>query len=172
MQDNTYRLVPLTKGKYAKVSSEDYEAVAAWAWYFQSQGYAARTKRNKGGAKAGQKVIYMHRFIMDPPPELQIDHIDGDRLNNTRQNLRICTPSQNLQNAVSKRGKSKYKGVHQHSAFKRKRRWQATIMVHGRVLSFGYHMTEEEAARAYDVAARLHFKEFARTNFPEEGRLL
>lgn len=98
----------------------------------------------------------MHREIVDAP---EVDHRNGDRVDNRRANLRAATHLQNCQNARPK-GQSRFKGVSRY-----RERWHARIKVPGRRIDLGSFHDEESAARAYDVAAREHFGEFARLNF-------
>ena len=89
--------VPLTKGVFATVSDADYHRIlAVGSWCLTNTGYAVHWYSDSQTGK--RKALYMHRFIMDAPPDLQVDHIDRDRLNNTRANLRFATRSQNQGN--------------------------------------------------------------------------
>jgi hypothetical protein len=106
-----FRLIPLTRGEFAKVSPCDYPSMARFNWHAQraAHGYYAALCRTINGKK---KTIFMHSLIMNPPAGLMVDHIDGDGLNNCRPNLRIATNAQNNRNCCAKiNGKSKYKGV-------------------------------------------------------------
>lgn len=91
-----------------------------------------------------------------------VDHIDGNQNNNNIDNLRVCTRQQNIQNMHSRRGASKYKGVHWH---KRDMVWMARIGVNGKRVWLGQSKDEVVAAKLYDEAARKHFGEFANVNF-------
>jgi len=108
----------------------------------------------------------MHRVIMNTPIHLEVDHVDHNTLNNQRYNLRNCSHCQNSKNQKShKDSTSKYKGVFQ----KRPDRFQSHITQNGKIIHLGTYKTEEEAARAYDEAAkRLHGK-FAYLNFKKTG---
>lgn len=151
--------IELTKGKFALVDDGDYEMLMKWCWYFTSTGYAA----NKGGVDRG-RIVYMHRYIVDCPEGMVVDHIDGDKLNNHRGNLRIVTASQNLMNTkrLRKGAKSVFKGV---SAASTKGKWRAYIKAYGKYEHLGHFNTEEEAAIAYDAAALKYFGEYASLNF-------
>lgn len=107
-------------------------------------------------------TCYLHRVIMNAPPGVQVDHINGDTLDNRRCNLRLCTHKENGHNRKLQGGTSKFKGVTWH---KRDRKWQAGIRHNGKQIHLGYFNDDVEAARAYDRAARKYFGEFARVNF-------
>lgn len=153
------REIPLTKGKFAIVDDADFAAVSQYKWHF-SRGYAVATPSRRG------KHIFMHRLILNPPLGFQTDHVDGNGLNNRRQNLRVATCRQNQQNGrkrILMSGRptsSRYKGVHWH---KRDKRWHVRIRDNsGRRMWLGAFEFEDDARRAYQEAAlRIHGK-FAR----------
>lgn len=135
----------------AKVDTDRVGDVSAYNWTL-SRGYAKAHPR--GGS------VYMHRLLC--PTAAQVDHIDGDSLNNCASNLRSTTQSQNMQNARPHAdGSAAYKGVSFH---KRRGKWRARIYVKGVEQSLGSYYTPEAAARAYNEAARAHFGEYARLN--------
>ena len=107
-------------------------------------------------------MIYMHREILNAPSELQVDHIDGNKLNNHKANLRLATLWQNTFN-VSKRQHttSIYKGVYWH---KGANKWCAFLWFNQKYVYLGLHMSEVEAAKAYNEAATKYFGEFAKLN--------
>jgi len=159
------RRIPLTQGKFAIVDAADYAWLNQWKWYYHKLGYAVRSvwEEHKKG------LLYMHRVILNAPPDMQTDHRNMEGLDNRRCNLRLCTSSQNKMNKRKRAGcSSRYKGV---CWFPRDHKWKGYIEVNGRTRNLGYFDDELDAARAYDVAARQHFREFARLNLAEEKRV-
>ena len=154
--------IALTQGKFAIVDDEDYEWLNQREWCEVRDHrtfYAMRTDRT-----SGKKInIRMHRAIMEPLSMFEIDHINGNGLDNRKVNMRICT---SLENHFNRRrrldSKNKYKSIYWH---KLKRKWQATISVNRKKHHLGYFEKEAEAAKAYDKAAREYFGEFANMNF-------
>lgn len=136
---------------YALVDDADFDVVAGHHWHVSSTGYAAAT--------IGGKRHYMHRMIMNPPNAFMVDHIDGDKLNNQRANLRICTNGENMRNKLEMSGnKSGHRGV---CRKKNHRRWTATIKLNKRNIHLGYFDTAEEAIGARLKAETEHFGAFA-----------
>lgn len=158
------KTIPLTQGKVALVDDADYAAVSQFKWCAMKIGrrfYAVRNVRRPDGKVANQ---YMHRFLM--PGAAEVDHINGDGLNNSRENnLRSVTTRQNRQAFKRKAaGKtSKFRGV---SWRKERGKWRAHIQVYGKFVHLGTFSNEIDAARAYDAAALKYFGEFAHLNFP------
>ncbi len=156
--------IPLTKGKFALVDDEDYDRLVAIGRWHYSNGYAARNFRRKrlSDGKMVNKGIWMHRVIMDTPDGMDTDHIDNDKLNNQRINLRICSRSENQQNTCKRsHNTSGYKGV---SWSKRDKKWEAKIKFDGKSRALGNFTCKHEAARAYNAAATKYFGEFACLN--------
>lgn len=151
-------LIPLTQGKFALVDAENYDFLAQWHWSYKC-GYAFRNPKINGK----YRTIHMHREIMGMPKIKQIDHIDGNGLNNTKGNLRLVTNSQNQMNSKkrSKKASSEYKGVH---FGKREQKWVAQIGFNGKRKCLGYFDSEFEAASAYNEAAVKLHGEYARLN--------
>ena len=146
------------------VDDEDFEHYNRFAWQYNEK--ASKTNcvyAQRHGAVNGKKTtIRMHREIMGvTDPKIHVDHIDTNPLNNQRANLRLCSHTQNCQNSSHRKNSaSKYKGVS-----KTKNRWCSKIHPNNQRITLGYFDTEEEAALAYDVAAKIYYGEFANLNF-------
>lgn len=153
--------IKLTQGKTALIDNEDYEAISAYKWFFNN-GYAGR--RN-GGDRIITKSITMHRAILNPAPDLEVDHINGNRLDNRRQNLRICTRQQNMMNKRPYKNKtSKYKGVCWNKV---SGKFIAHIRNNGKFIYIGQSDNQKELALKYDKVARELYGEYAWLNFPK-----
>lgn len=148
----------LTKGYVALVDDEDYEELSKHKWCYDGSGYAIRSTTLERGK---YKRVYMHHAIIGKKEGLYVDHINGNKMDNQRKNLRHVTGSQNAQNSKSSAGASRYKGLTWH---KPTHTWSVRIMVDGRRLSLRYFKSEEDAALAYNAAAVKYFGEYARLN--------
>jgi hypothetical protein len=137
-----------TKRGKVKISDSDYELVSQYKWRLDKDGYAIAHDGNGG-------YISMHRMITNCPKGMVIDHINHDSQDNTRENLRICTHSQNLGNAKIRKSKSGYKGV----TIKKNR-----FYVYCAKKYIGSFKNIQDAAIAYNNAAINHFGEFALLN--------
>ena len=140
----------------ALIDIEDVERVKNIRWGFHF-GYVVERVRGKPRR--------LHSFIMGDH-YTEVDHIDGNRLDNRKKNLRKATRMQNVQNTPKRRNcKTNYKGVEKLS---KGSRWRARITVEKQTINLGTYATEQEAAMAYDMAAMRYFGEFARLNFPSK----
>lgn len=149
------KLIPLNRGLFAIVDDEDYEGLSQNKWYLTSHGYVKSHRE------------YMHRILLSPQPDQQVDHINMDKLDNRRVNLRVCSARENsLYRPINKNNHSGYKGVSQRKDTKR---WQAYIMVNRKRLHLGYYDTKERAAKVYNEAATKYFGEFAYLNEVSNG---
>lgn len=147
------------KGKFALVDDEDYEKVIKFKWYL-SHGYVVYQHYL---CKDGKRIYsWLHRLVMDAPKGMDVDHINRNKLDNRKQNLRICTHPQNLFNSKDKGGSSQFKGVAWNKYHKK---WQAYIGKDYKKYRLGYFNVEEDAAKAYDLKAKELFGEFAYLNF-------
>lgn len=159
------RELRLTDDYVTLVDDHDYERVSALKWSVSAPKdankiYVLRTVRKPDGRWTTQ---YLHRFLLNVTDSgVQVDHRDGNTLNNRRSNLRTCTRAENVRNTRKRRdGVSRFKGVSRD-----RRKWKAEIQIDGQRVYLGRFQDEHCAALAYDNAARKYFKEFARLNFP------
>lgn len=160
--------IQLTKGRVCLIDESDFHLVMRYSWRYSPNtkraefGYAVTTARIDGRYR---RTVTMHRLLLSPPKDKQVDHINGDRLDNRRANLRLASRSQNMFNArkSSAASTSVYKGVFWNS---QKERWHAATYENGRVIHLGFFEDESLAALASDAYALKRCAEFARTNFP------
>lgn len=152
------RVLLLTNGWFALVDDEDYAGLAGYDWVYDA-GYA--TRHDPDGAP-GYRRVSMHRQILNAPKGVSVDHINGDRLDNRRINLRQCSHSQNTKNQKRRvTNTTGFKGVSKGRAG----RFRACIVVDGKSIEIGRFANPIHAAIAYDEAAKVHHGEFARLNF-------
>ena len=155
--------IKLTQGKVTMVDDEDYEYLSKNKWQAGQKGSSFYATRRIKLTNGKSKTIYMHREIMRPPQGMQIDHADGDPLNNRRNNLRICTQTQNNGNSKTRRDNtSGLKGVYWHKTGKK---WGAQLHFQKKHIHVGLFTNKDVAALAYDKAAKEYFGEFARLNY-------
>ena len=151
--------IKLTQGRYAIVDDGDYEWLSQFQWYFH-QGYARRDVKNSKTGKT--KTVFLHRVVNNTPDGMDTDHINQNKLDNRKENLRSCTMSQNLSNRTKqKNNTSGYKGVTWH---KLGGKWQAQIRIKSKFKYLGYFSNIHDAVQAYNIAAQDKFGEFAFIN--------
>lgn len=154
--------IQLTNGGVALVDDEDFEMINKYKWFAHKEGntfYAWRHIK-KGMRQYG--MVKMHRQILNPMDHEQVDHVNGNGLDNRRANIRVCSNSQNMMNQkIRSDNSSGFKGVSYHAQNKR---WRATINLNGKQISAGCYATPKEAAIAYNRKAIELFGEFARPN--------
>jgi hypothetical protein len=142
----------------AVVDEEDYAFLSQWTWYpyVRSNGvYVGRRVRDNGR----QKTIYLHRLLLNAPKGIEVDHINGNPLDNRKSNIRLCTRSQNNQNIKKTKGKIPYKGVSE-----KRDGYQVSVAKNGKRHWVGSFKTIKEAALAYNKKATELFGEFASVN--------
>lgn len=157
--------IPLNRGYVAIVDDEDYDRLSQYRWFVTINPSGNKYAKRRHTINGVTKHFRMHREVLGlshPPP--YVDHVNWNGLDNRKQNLRICTQSQNCQHMRPRsNGSSIYKGVRKHG---NRQSWSSEIYIKGERIYLGYFLNERDAARAYDGAAKKHFGEFAVLNFP------
>lgn len=159
------KTIELTQGYEAYVDDEDYEQVAAYDWAVDIRPNTCYASSNLRRGRTGPRVR-LHRFILQPPDDIQIDHIDRNGLNCQRVNMRLTSWQGNGRNIIQPQGEegTGYRGVYKHHYSER---WIARIRdENGKKTHLGSFDTPEQAAAAYDEAALRMHGEFAVLNFP------
>jgi hypothetical protein len=153
--------IELSQGKFALVDDENFEWLNRWNWVYGCRGYAVRTIHIK--SREGKRktiMVWMHREVAKTPQGFQTDHINGDRLDNRSENLRIVTSQRNKWNSsMPFNNTSGYKGVS-----KRNNKWEASIHLNDKKFHLGYFSTKEEAANAYNEVAKQNFGDYSKLN--------
>ena len=170
-EHSPYVRVELTQGKFMLVDTDDLEIATTrkWSALYMKSGklgnfYAAAFDNTKH-----KGLILFSRFLLDAQTGAQVDHVNGDTLDNRRSNLRLVSRAQNQQNRIKHTaGSSKYKGVH--ATGNNKNPWQARITVKGKTKYLGSYKTEVEAAHAYNYGAVENFGKYARINILTGGK--
>lgn len=142
------------EGKFTLVDDEDYEWLNQFKWYV-CRGYVF-------GTIAKDTKAYMHVLILKPPPDMETDHENLNKLNNQRYNLRVCTRTQNIVNRKKRKDSThEYKGTYFDG---RRNKWGGRITVNKKRIFLGHFKTECEAAKAYNKRALEAFGRFALLN--------
>lgn len=145
----------LSDGDEFKFDIEDFEKVKLFTWYPSGEGKSNKTCINS-------KREYIHRYIMNAPKGFEIDHIDRNRMNNCKSNLRLCGHQQNQCNQpLQSNNKSGVTGVRFHES---RKKYIARIKFYGKEIHLGYYNELITAIQARDVGAKLLFGEFAVLN--------
>jgi hypothetical protein len=160
--------IKLNRGHVAIVDDDDHSRLSEYKWVAY-----AENRRSDGSVRVYARrhcgrMVYelMAHAVLRPRYGLFVDHINGNTLDNRKENLRLATHSQNMFNKRPRvNAASPYKGVE--SSDGTVRPWRARITFGGKRRHLGSFATEEEAALAYDHAARESFGEFAWLNFPD-----
>jgi hypothetical protein len=155
--------ISLGNGTSALVDDDDYDRLRSYQWFLSGTGYAVGFVPVNGRFE----LVYMHRLILKAGPDQLVDHVNGNKLDNRRCNLRLATPQQNSQHKrVSPLSNTHLKGVGWH---KRRRKYHARIQFQGMRCHLGFFQDAELAALAYDAAARTLFGDYALCNIPTSG---
>lgn len=156
--------LPLPGGDIAVIDESDIEAASGYNWYLSDSGRGKRYVRSRKSRT--NSPIYLHRLILPGADGRHVDHVNGDTLDNRRENLRVASHTENTRNSsVPRNNTSGFKGVSKATWVTG--RWRATIRIDGKQAFLGVFDTPEEAAIAYDEAAKNHYGEFAHLNFPD-----
>lgn len=158
--------IELTQNYKAIVDDEDFDYLNQFHWNVRIVSGTQYAKRN---INIGQKqtTSNMHREIMKCPKNMMVDHINGNGLDNRKENLRICTRSENLMNSNKPKDakSSKYKGVnYQKLTPGHKKVWRAEIRLNKKSIFLGCFELEKDAAKTYNEAAIKYFGQFAKLN--------
>ena len=159
--------IQLTQNKFTIVDDEDYEHLNQFNWHIKkgrNTYYAVRTNFKLN------KKIPMHRIIMNPSDNMQIDHINGNGLDNRKENLRVCNRYQNGGN--SRLSKSNISGIKGVSWNKKNKKWVAQICINSKQGNLGSFINKFEAKEAYEKAAKEYHKEFYSDGIHKEDKEL
>lgn len=153
--------IKLSQGKTSLVDDEDFEKFNIFNWNAHKKGNSYYAKRGVR-IKLKHKTLLLHREILDAPDGFDVDHIDGNGLNNQKSNLRICTRKQNLWNSSPHKDNANgAKGVSWH---KQDKKWRVRIMKDGINYELGLFDSIKEAKNAYNIAAKKYHGSFSRLN--------
>lgn len=155
------KTIPVNVGKKGKngiatalVSDEDYSFVSSKNWSMHKKGYPVTAFKNKRGKWTNRP---MHKFLMSEKEGFEVDHINRNRLDNRRENLRYATDLENPRNRIhTKANKFGQKGVYKDGKW-----FRAGISVNGKKIYLGRHETPEDAGAAYAIASAKYFGEFS-----------
>jgi hypothetical protein len=154
--------IQLTQGKVAIVDDEDFEYLNQWKWHASKLGNKFYAQRHNNLLITKNIKILMHRNIMKPKKGFVIDHIDGNTLNNKKNNLRICTHAENMRNSkMPINNTSGFKGV---SYVKKNNTYMSSIRFNDKKIYLGLFINPIDAAKAYNAAAVKYHGEFANLN--------
>ena len=151
--------IRLTQGNIALIDDEDFERISQYHWCFDGRYVIANPSKPRNIIKR----IYLHRLVMNTPDGFETDHINRNKLDNRKSNLRVCTHIENAQHKITY-NKYGYKGINLMKDNGRTKKWRSRIIVNTKEILLGYFSTKEKAARAYNKAATKYFGEFAILN--------
>lgn len=156
--------ISLTQGKVALVDKKDSLLIKSIKWHIHNTGCGIYARGHFDGKK-----VYMHRLLLSAPPGWQVDHINGNTLDNRRDNLRLVTPQQNSFNKKRITGRVPYRGVIYRED---RKQYVARVTFHNKLYYAGYWDTAEQAALAYnDKAKELFGDNFHQNKVKNEKRI-
>lgn len=141
----------LSRGEIVQVDDNDLPLLGNFKWHKNKGGYAVRYRNHN-------KIVYMHRLLTDCPKLKVVDHINGDKLDNRRSNLRVCTTRENIRNRQTVKSKSGHLGVYWAPDTKN---WYAQIGLDGKSTGLGHYTDIEDAILARKDAEIKYYGEFA-----------
>lgn len=151
--------IRLPHDKYAIVDDGDFDNLNKHKWHINTKGYAIRHGKSDDGLDRG---VRMHREIMCAPEDMQVDHINRNKLDNRKSNLRLCNNSQNHMNKDKRVDNSSgYPGV---SWSKISNKWHVYLNIDGVRKNLGFYSDIKEAIKVRKEAEKIHYKEFAPTS--------
>lgn len=155
--------IKLTQGYFTIVDDKDYEELSQYKWCASVYEGKNRVDATRRAIRNGKSIIVrMHREILGLlKPEIFVDHINHNALDNRRENLRACTIAENNCNRRKQESSSIYKGV---SKRKDCDRWLAQITHNKKTHYLGLFKSEEEAAEVYDTKSEELHKQYGQTN--------
>lgn len=155
---NNIKILKMSKNEKCLISQEDYNLLSSYKWHKNIQGYAS--------ARINGKLLLMHRFLLNPKTNLTVDHINGNKLDNRRINLRILEKQQNNENKTKKMkgATSTFFGVFFE---KRSQKYISNIIVNGKKIYLGKYINEKEAAIIRDRYIIQNNLNHMQLNFPE-----
>lgn len=166
---NAEVFIPLTRGLTTVIDFDDFEKVRGFSWHAHTHRNSFCAARTEYVSTTYKKTIRMHRELLGATPKQEVDHKDGDALDNRKTNLRLCTQAQNGCNTRLRiNNTSGFKGVRWHNTGKN---WQAYVQRNRpkQFFHLGLFSSAIAAAKAYDQKARELFGDFANLNFKESG---
>jgi hypothetical protein len=153
--------ITMTNGVRTIVDDDMHEMYGKYNWTQHTKGFACRSMKMEGK----WKTVFLHRLVMNVPQGKEVDHINGDRLDNKKSNLRICSREDNAKNRMKRYDSQQpFKGIRL-----RKGRWEVNLQCDKKAYYLGRYNTAIEAAKVYDKYAKKYFGQFARFNLNETG---
>jgi len=159
----SYGVIPLTRGLFAIIDTEDIEELNKYTWHATNKGYAARRLR----VNEGRGIELMHRRLLCLSGKIQGDHINRDKLDNRKSNLRTASNGENqINQPPDKTNKTGYKGV---AKLRNRRGYIAQAYINNEYMYLGYFLDKHAAAEAYNNAVQAYYGERAYLNVIERG---